>query len=324
MIADRTLMTDTPRGAHRWSGRDGYTAVGTARASSSCAAKVAAIVQAVYDSGDLSLTEVGRRTGLSRSTAHRLLIQLVGAQLLERTVDGRYCARGTPRQSIARTRPAAAIRAAVCQVLDDLGVATGLRGRFGVLRGSQISYLERPPDTWPRSCEAGLTPLPLHATALGKTLLAHAPEALRRQVVKGGLVSYTGLTITTAQQLEWSLAAARRAQIIVTWGEFANGIGAVAAPVRDPQGVMVAAVELTIGDLDRDLPRVRPSLLIAARALGRTLATWSTALPASTGNTAMNWRSDPTSPSLIWQNHELPDEPRQSWPGSNNSHSTIP
>ena len=287
--------------------------------------KVAAILRTIGCGTELSLTDVARRAGLARSTTHRLMQELVREQLVERTEPGRYRLWGAAKfLTWAHTVPVAAqcdgtsdrvgratceaavtahrddsnhdeaikVRELVCQTLDDLGRATGSQVRFAVWSGTQIAYIERSASTARGTCTTGLARLPPHATAVGKALLAHAPAALLCRVVDQGLERYTALTITTITDLESCVAAVRRNDLAVMWGELAPGHGAAATPVRGPDGLVVGALELSI-DYLRELPQARACLFIAAHGLGRVLATRPAALSVSDG--APHWRADPTS-----------------------------
>lgn len=273
------------------------------RPAVSVTGKVAAILRTIGCSAEPSLTDVARGAGLSTSTAHRLLKELVREQLVERSEAGRYRLWGvakahTVHRDVSDHDEAMSVRALVCQALDDLGRATGSQVRFAVWSGTRISYIERSAGISRGTCTTGLARLPPHATAVGKALLAHAPAALLWRVVGQGLARYTELTITTVTDLEPCLAAVRGNGLAVTWGELTLGNGAAATPVRGPDDVVVGALELSIDDL-RELPGARACLFVAAAGLGRVLATRPAALPAS--DDALDWRADPTSPQLTWR-----------------------
>ena len=280
--------------------RGGSSSITGTNSSSSVTLKVAAIVWAVSDCGDPSMTDVVRRTGLPPSTTYRLLRELVRGQLLEHSTDGRYRTNHVLHQRAhKRQRPRAGeLRTQVCTVLDDLGVTTGGRARFGVWRGTDISYLERPAGTGASTCIAGLIPSPPHATALGQMLLAHGPSKLLDQVLGRGLPARSELTSTAVEHLKWSLAAARRNELAVIQSKLAHIICAAAVPVRGPDGTVVGALELTFDAFTNGLPRARASLLMAARGLARDLASRPQVLPTGAGDTPLNWRTDPTSPAL--------------------------
>jgi DNA-binding IclR family transcriptional regulator len=306
-ISDGAVVPHRPDDGHRRADVREPTGLARARSSTSVAAKVAAIMWAVTETQNPTLSDIARYPGLPRSTTHRLLMQLVTGQLLERGPSGRYraCRALRARTHTTRIERAAEVRAHVENVLDDLGVATGRRARFGVWSGTDLSYLERPAGMWVRACHAGLTPLPPHATALGRMLLAHAPPAHRGLVLRRGHPSRSTLITTITGDVDESLAVARRNGLAVVLREEAHCIGAAAVAVRGPGGTVVGALELTFDDLVHDLPRARAALLIAARGLERDLAARTGVLPSGIGDSPLDWRADPTSPALSWSEPEV-------------------
>lgn len=83
---------------------------------------------------------------------------------------------------------------------------------------------------------------PLHATASGKVFLAFGPDELRERVLRGRLVPYTRRTIATLPELRAHLDAIRAAGHATTLGELERGLHSAAAPVRDGDGQVVAAI----------------------------------------------------------------------------------
>jgi DNA-binding IclR family transcriptional regulator len=87
-----------------------------------------------------------------------------------------------------------------------------------------------------------------------------------------GLRTYTPSTITSPDRLRRALAITRVTHLAVTRFELEATTCAVAVPVFGTGGDVVAAIELTVPDLGRDLHPVVAPLLIAARSLSRELA----------------------------------------------------
>jgi DNA-binding IclR family transcriptional regulator len=89
-----------------------------------------------------------------------------------------------------------------------------------------------------------------HATAVGKTLLAHLEEATTRDAVeKNGLVRRTRFTITEAAALVTELDKVRQAGFAVDHEESVLGACCIGAPVRDQGGSVVAAVSVSMSTL---------------------------------------------------------------------------
>jgi len=86
--------------------------------------------------------------------------------------------------------------------------------------------------------------LPLHATAAGKVLLASLPERDVLRIVRAGLRAFTPRTVISLEPMLEELARTRRRGVAVALGELETGLHALAAPVFDARGSVVAAVEL--------------------------------------------------------------------------------
>jgi DNA-binding IclR family transcriptional regulator len=86
--------------------------------------------------------------------------------------------------------------------------------------------------------------LPLHATSTGKLLLAHLPETEAAGLQGAPLRALTAATVTSPATLRRQLGEIRAAGYAVTAGELELGFTAVAAPVRNASGRVVAAVSV--------------------------------------------------------------------------------
>jgi DNA-binding IclR family transcriptional regulator len=240
-------------------------------AGRSVTSKVTAILMAFADGSHWTLSELARLTHIPLTTTHRLATELTAAQLLERAPDGGYrigpavgrlhrdddgCGYG-----LAQLAPA---------VLEDLAAATGEAVRLGVLRELRVAYVEKAGRAPVTPFAAGAV-LPLHATALGKVLLAFAPTVTTRAVIGAGLPRYTARTLTRAAELTHALSVTRLTRIATSDGELVAGERAVAAPVTGPGGQVLAALEVRVADL-RGVDPARRLLTVAARSLSRELA----------------------------------------------------
>jgi DNA-binding IclR family transcriptional regulator len=271
----------------------------SADAGRSVTSKVVSILQ-TFSQGELhSLTEIAQLTGLPISTVHRLATELAASGLLARTEDARYRV-GSPLKAIGgadATPPSLQERAR--SVMDDLAAATHTDVRLGILDDLQVTYIEKHAAHRPASGIASVAPLPAHATAMGKALLAFAPPRTVDALIAGGLKRFTPYTVTTADRLRRSLAETRLTYLAFSRWELAPGVSAIAAPVFGAGGTLLAALELKVRDLRADAPHLQPALLVAARCLSRQLALQSARparhrpLPTSAALVgAANWTRD--------------------------------
>ncbi len=233
----------------------------------SVTSKVAAILGVVSSSPYRSLTEIARVTDLPLSTAYRLLRELVASGLVLRSEHGNY---SLERRSGDRRAPtdSRGVRAVGRPVMSDLAASTrrrvhlGLLDHLGVSPGESFGGI----DTF---ADLSDLPMPLHACAMGKALLAYSPRDIFDAVTDQGLERFTDQTIVEPDALRLALIAVRRAGIALSWGENAPENGA-AVVVLDPNGSVAGAIGIEIFEFE-DVARLQPSLMFAARTFTRRL-----------------------------------------------------
>lgn len=113
------------------------------------------------------------------------------------------------------------------------------------------------------------TRLPLHATGVGKVLLAHAPADVRDRVL-GELAAVTPDTVTSRRVLAGQLERVRRDGYATTTEEMTLGASSVAVPVQ-VDGATVAAMGVVVADFRRHRARLLAGLQVAAAGVGRGL-----------------------------------------------------
>ncbi|MCO1655565.1 IclR family transcriptional regulator [Pseudonocardia humida] len=244
----------------------------SAESGRSVTSKITAILLTFTEGSEHSLTEIARLAGLPISTAHRLASELTSWRLLERTPCGHYRA-GLPLRMIGTgdACPASIAERAPC-VLEDLSAATRSRTRLGLLRELEVSYIEKQPGPGPVTAFSPAATLPAHPTALGRALLAFAPTGVVEMTILRGLRPYTPHTVTSPDRFRRALAVTRLTRVAVTRWELEQGACGVAMPVFGAGGEVLAAIELTVRDLGRELQPVMAALSIASRSLSRELA----------------------------------------------------
>ena len=219
----------------------------------------------------LTLTALAERAGLPLPTAHRLAAELVAWGALARTSGGTYVV-GRRLWDIGLLAPARSdLRELASPYLHDLYGATLATVHLAVRDGTQVLYLDRlrGSASVPIVSTVG-SRLPLHATAVGKVLLAHAPVDVQQQVM-GQLTRVTPYTVTQPGRLRRQLARVLRDDYATTVEEMSLGACSVAVPVRSGTRV-VAALGIVVASLRTDRPRLVAALQVSARGIGRRLA----------------------------------------------------
>ena len=169
------------------------------------------------------------------------------------------------------------LRARALNWADSLAGSTGLAVHLGVAEKGAVRLVHHVfrPDGSPQRIRTG-EEQPLHATALGKCLLAFAPEATppARDLT---LTRFTGRTCVTAAALEQHLAVARQRGWASDAGELALGRGGAAAALRGSGGLVAGALGVVgsteeLFGLGGELrPRIAEQLLGAAREISASL-----------------------------------------------------
>ena len=219
----------------------------------------------------LSLTEVARRSGLARSTAHRLLAELEAWQGLVRRPDGRYEI-GRRIWDLGLLAPVhRELREVAQPFLQDVFAATRENVHLAVREGPNALYVEHicGQRAVPLLSRAG-SRLPLHATGVGKALLAHAPRTVQEQVL-ATLTPVTALTVTDPARLRAQLEEVRRRGYARTSEEMSLGTSSIAVAILGPDGEALAALGVVAAGGRRELGRLAPALQVAARAIAREL-----------------------------------------------------
>lgn len=218
----------------------------------------------------LTLEEIARSTGLPRSTAHRILDQLVRLDWLEHTSSG-Y---GLGRRALVLGGGAedhADLRSAASPYLHDLLLRTGAVVHLGVLSGSRVRYLDKLGGRFAATVPSRVGgTAPAHCTGLGKALLAWLEPEHVDELVGDQLPARTTATISERAALHGELTRIRmRGGLAWERGECFPDIACVAAAVRGPRGP-VGAISI-VGAADTALERVAPLLVDATRRIAEDL-----------------------------------------------------
>ncbi|NMO51704.1 IclR family transcriptional regulator [Actinoplanes sp. TBRC 11911] len=224
------------------------------------------------DHRSLTLSDMGRRAGLPLATAHRLAGELAAWGALDRQPGGEYVV-GRRLWDLGMLAPVqAGLRQAASPFLHDLYGTTLATVHLAVRDGTKVLYLDRLSGhvSVPVVSRVG-SRLPMHATGVGKVLLAYAPDDVRAEVL-GKLTRVTAYTITQPARLLEQLRRVRGEGFATTGEEMSLGACSVAVPVRGADGDVAAALGIVVPDLRRERARLVSALQVAAHGITRTLS----------------------------------------------------
>jgi DNA-binding IclR family transcriptional regulator len=236
--------------------------------------KAVAILRAFgVDDRLLPLAELTRRTGIPKATVHRVAGDLVSHRLLEKTDHGYRLAGGLfelgMRAAIERTLLEVAM-----PFLQDLYERSHETVHLGVREGTEVVYVAKiGGHRQARSPSRTGGRMPMHCTAIGKALLAHAAPAIRNAVLTGPLERRTPHTVVAPGLLAQQLDRTLETGFAYEREESTVGLLCVATPVLDVDGrAAVAAISVT-GPVNRLRPElIENPLRAAGTAIASTLA----------------------------------------------------
>ncbi|SFT52071.1 transcriptional regulator, IclR family [Geodermatophilus amargosae] len=223
----------------------------------------------------LTLTEIAERSGTPLTTAHRLLAELTDWGALARRADGRYEI-GRRLWDLGLLAPVSLeLRQVAAPFLLDVHTATRDTVHLAVRDGLSALYVERISGRESVAVVSQVgSRLPLHATGVGKVLLAAAPDDVVAEALAAPARA-TRHTVVDPARLRRELSEVHRRGWARTAEEMSLGTLSVAVPVRVERGsgvVVAAALGIVVPSHRRDLPRLVPVLEVAARGIGRALA----------------------------------------------------
>ena len=233
-------------------------------------------VLSCFTVGDASLTlsEISRRTGVSKATVHRLVTELARWGVVEQTRAGvqlglRLFELG---QLASRHRT---VGEAALPYLRDLHEATRETVHLVVPvedSGLEVVYLEKVAAKGGPALPSRVGGrMPSYCTGVGKALLAFSPPSTVDAVVRAGLKRLTPYTIVAPALLRRELAEIRETGFAFEREESALGVVCVACPVPGPDGGAVAAVSIAGWSNRLDVGRVSPAVRTASLAISRQL-----------------------------------------------------
>ncbi|NBM14524.1 IclR family transcriptional regulator [Streptomyces sp. GC420] len=226
----------------------------------------------------LGLGEVAASLGLAKGTAHGILRTLQHVDFVEQdAATGKYQLGAALLHLGTSYLDVNELRSRSINWADALAARSGEAVRLGTpLEGKVlvVHHVFRPDDTL-QTLDVG-TLLPLHASSLGKILLAYGATTLE-PVLEAGLESFTRHTLVAPEELNRALADIRDVGWAAEVQEMNMGVAGVAAPIRGQGGLVVGAVGVS-GPVERicdSKGHPRPDLITllrdAARAISRDL-----------------------------------------------------
>ncbi|MBD0859699.1 IclR family transcriptional regulator [Gordonia sp. zg691] len=235
---------------------------------------------------EVTLAELAHRTGLPKTTVHRLAGQLVSAHLLARTPGGYALGSGLFELGM-RASPERGLLEVATPFMQDLYVRTGETVHLGILEDSEVVYVSKIGGHRQAAAPSRLGGrMPLYCTAIGKMLLATSAESVIAEHLSRPLPRRTPHTIVAPGLLRRQLTQIAEDGVAFEFEESTMGLVCVAAPILDDADAPLAAISVT-GPVHRFQPRTHATAVRAAAAgAASTLARRARILGRSAGHAA--------------------------------------
>ncbi len=224
--------------------------------------------------GELGVSDIARRLGVAKSTAHRLLQTLVSRGFVEQDVHSGQYRLGIHIYELGALALARnELRHSALPTLRQVAASTGLTVNFSVPDGPDVVFVERIENRdGVRILGHFGRRLPSHTTSSGKAIAAWNTEAdLARR--RAGFPPRVSRTVRT--QADWlrCLESVRKVGYAVSHSESFDGASSVAVPVISRR-VAIASVSVfgPTEVIEPQVDRLVPVLVAASRRIARTHA----------------------------------------------------
>ncbi|WP_453951994.1 IclR family transcriptional regulator [Bradyrhizobium sp. USDA 377] len=214
---------------------------------------------------ELTLSEIAARADLDRGTAFRLIQTLIELGYLQAVPQSRRFRLGIACLELGYTVLShGSLRTIVEPLLRELVPAVGDAASLGILDGGDVVYLARVGaglDRHKMDRRPG-TRIPAYSAALGHVMMAHL--ARDEQIARLELrprVKLSERTLTDLDALLARLDQVKKKGHAVSDGENAYGLRTLATPIFDAQGLVIAALSVTVDAMRMDMPAFRDQAL---------------------------------------------------------------
>jgi IclR family pca regulon transcriptional regulator len=214
------------------------------------------------DHPKLTLSEVAANTGLSRAAARRFLRTLVQLGYM-RSEGSRFALRPKILELGYAYLSSLTLPEVAMPHLEQLVEQVHDSSSVSELDGDDVVYIARVPTKRIMTVTISVgTRFPAYATSMGRVMLAAQPdEWLEKYLSSASLDGLTGHTITSATALRRELGKIRGQGWALVDQELEEGLRSIAAPIRDADGQVIAAVNISTHAGRRTLASIMDELL---------------------------------------------------------------
>lgn len=203
------------------------------------------IIEQIAASGTpMSLSDIAKATGMSKSTVHRLLASMCTRHYIEKNADNTYSIGYKLMETVSLHINSLELLTEAKPFLGSLMRDLHLTAHMGILDGCDVIYLEKM-DNYPNTrlyTQVGFRS-PAYCSSMGKCLLSCLSGAeLEDTLYACDFKRYTPNTITDIHEFKRHLRVVRRQGWAMDNEEYQLGHRCIGAPVYDYRGTPVASI----------------------------------------------------------------------------------
>jgi DNA-binding IclR family transcriptional regulator len=224
---------------------------------------------------EMSLSELARRVGVSRSSAFRLVHTLQRLGYLEREDETKNYRLGARVMSLGYSFLSSKDIAELARPdLQRLRNQTRCSTHLGILDGAEVIYIARFAAHNPVSAMITVgARVPAHATTMGRIILAYKPAAYIQEFFGGRpLTKFSDQTPVTLDGLIATLDADRQRGYVISHSNFEAGIASIAAPLFDAKGDVAGAINVSTPENAIEAEHFDTGVRDALRATARRIS----------------------------------------------------
>ena len=224
--------------------------------------------------GELGVSDIARKLGTAKSTAHRLLTALCRKGIAEQNPETGLYRLGLHLYELGQLAQArSTLRYVALPTMTGLSETTGHTVNLAVADGPDVVFLERLEHrTDVRFLGHAGRRYPSHCTSSGKAIAAYNPDAAQARR-DAGFPPRVSKTVRSQNDWDLQLVEVRRRGFAVSTSESFERVTSIAAPILNPARRSVGAVSVlgSSAEILPELEQLAHLVLLAARRISHAL-----------------------------------------------------